>query len=141
MDDVPRREPSGTRRNGRAERDRSFRDRLALNLLAAGPLDRPRDARAHPQTIVGGVGDRVERKRGDVALDDFELEHGRKVHASRAGEAWHAVVAVSFRSSQGHARAEAGEHVRARPCEAWHAVVTVSFAVSAQTGRKRSGSN
>jgi hypothetical protein len=73
VDDPASGEPAGVRRNRVAHLDRSLLDRLALDLVAAGALDRARDARAHPQLVVRRVGDRVDIQLRDVTLDDGEF--------------------------------------------------------------------
>ena len=75
MDDVTSLEATGAGCDSGADRDRALRHRLALDLLPARPLDRPGDAGAHPQMVVGRVRDRVDVERRDVALDHLELEH------------------------------------------------------------------
>src|SRR5439155_22648401 len=75
VDDLARLEPAGAGRDCGADRDRPFRNRLALDLVTAGALDRPGDAGAHPQVVVSGVGDCVDIERGYVPDNDLELEH------------------------------------------------------------------
>ena len=76
VDDVLRRQAPGAGRDRVADLDRALRHRLALDLVAAGALDRARHACAHPEVVVGGVGDRVDLELRDVALDDLELHVG-----------------------------------------------------------------
>src|SRR5262245_7637039 len=74
MDHPAGRKPPGLGRDCVPDLDRTLRDRLPLDLLPSGALDRPGHAGAHPEVVVGGVGDRVDRERSDVAVDDLELE-------------------------------------------------------------------
>src|SRR5919201_1396663 len=65
-----------------SERDRALRDRLALDLVPAGPLQSSSDPCAHPQVVVRRVRDRVDLERGDVAFDDLEA-HQRTPASTR----------------------------------------------------------
>ena len=76
VDHVPRRGGAPRRSRPPCRPGSAPSHRLPLDLLASGPLDRARDAGAHPEVVVGRVRDRVDVERRDVSLDDFELEHG-----------------------------------------------------------------
>ena len=73
VDYPPHVEVAGSGRDGVTDLDRTLGDRLPLDLLAAGSLDRPGDPRSHPQVVVGRVRDRVHVELRDVTVDDFEL--------------------------------------------------------------------
>ncbi len=75
VDDVLRLQRAAASGDRAADRDRPLRHRLALDLRAAGPLDRAGDTGAHPQVVVGRVRDRVDLELRDVALDDLDV-HG-----------------------------------------------------------------
>jgi hypothetical protein len=81
VDDVASVQATGRRGDRCTDLDRALRHRLALDLLAAGPLQRARDPRPHPEMVVRGVGDRVGLDRGDVALTHLEL-HGESIVAA-----------------------------------------------------------
>ena len=76
---------AGPRRDGVAGRNRTFRHRLAFDLIAAGALDRTGNPCPHPEMVVGCVADRVDRERGDIAFDDLELQHARKASSGVSG--------------------------------------------------------
>jgi hypothetical protein len=71
------REPAGSGGEGLAEWDGAQSDRFALDLLATRSLDGTGDSSAHPEMVVRGVRDGVDREGGDVALDDLECERRR----------------------------------------------------------------
>src|SRR5207249_131040 len=75
VDHVARPQPSSAGRDRLADLDRPLGDRLALDLLATRALDRAGHAGPHPEMVVGGVPDRVDLERRDVAFCDVELEH------------------------------------------------------------------
>ena len=68
-------EPSAPGCDGIADLHGPLRNGLALDLLAAGVLDRTGHARAHPEVVVRRVRDRIDHERRDVALDDLQLDH------------------------------------------------------------------
>src|SRR5437867_4200942 len=70
----------------RLQAARAGRDR------AAGALDRTRHARAHPETVVRRVRDRVDLELRDVALDDLQA-HQKK-------NCFHAVHQLSARETR-----------------------------------------
>ena len=57
-------------RDGVPHLDWALLDRLSLDLLAPGALDRTRDAAAHPEPVVRRVRDRIHLERRDVAFED-----------------------------------------------------------------------
>ena len=61
------------RHDGVAEGDGALGHGLALDLLSAGSLDRARNARSHPEVVVGRVRDRIHGELCDVAFDDLDL--------------------------------------------------------------------
>ena len=69
------REPAGRGRDRAAELDRALRHRLSLDLVAAGPLEGSRDARAHPEGVVRRVRHGVRLDGSDVRLADFQPQH------------------------------------------------------------------
>ena len=86
VDDVASMEPAGGGSNGGPELDRPLRHRFVLDLVAADPLQRARDARPHPEVVVRGVGDRVGLHLGDIALADFELHGSEDARAERGSD-------------------------------------------------------
>src|ERR671936_493004 len=86
-----------------SERDRALRDRLALDLAPAGPLQSSSDPCAHPQVVVRRVRDRVDLERGDVAFDDLEA-HQRTPASTRRNTS----AAARWKPSGGPAAAKEG---------------------------------
>jgi hypothetical protein len=68
MDDVFGLEVAGARHDHVADLDRALRHRLGLDLASTRALDRPGDAGAHPQLVVGRVRDRVHVELRNVAF-------------------------------------------------------------------------
>ncbi len=86
MDDARRREAAGRGHDALAGLDRALRHRLALDDDAGARLDRPGDARSHPEGIVGRVDDRIRAFRRDVAADDLQGERGDLIGSGHASD-------------------------------------------------------
>ena len=95
MDDGARGQSAGRGHDGLTQRNGRLPYGRELDLVAAGALDRPTDARRHPQRQVGGIHDGVHLEIADVAvpeLDPSQLDprHPRSVRRPKGpGAAWY----------------------------------------------------
>jgi len=72
MNDVFGREGAAARHDGLTNLHRTLSYRLAFDIRATRPFQRSRDARAHPQVIVGRVHNRIDLRLADVPALRFE---------------------------------------------------------------------